>query len=80
MTFKYDINVVIPLLMVCFHQLNLTTNAHTITIINVAKLNLKKNMFGGGPQLKNQTQIIEELSLFRRLSIPSCTHVDPLTW
>jgi hypothetical protein len=82
LAFKYDINVVIPLLMVCFHQLNLTTNAHTITIVDVVRLNLEKNMFGGGTSIEEsfQSQIIEELSLFRRLSIPTSTPIDPLAW
>lgn len=81
MAFKYDINVVIPLLMVCFHQLNLTTNAHTITIVDIVRLNLEKKMWWGASIEESfQAQIIEELSLFRRLSIPSSTCVDSLAW
>ncbi len=67
--------------MVCFHQLNLTTNAHTITIVDIVRLNLEKKMWWGASIEESfQAQIIEELSLFRRLSIPSSTCVDSLAW
>jgi hypothetical protein len=41
-TFKYDIKIVIPLVMVCINQLNPIINASTITPIDVVKLNLEK--------------------------------------
>jgi hypothetical protein len=42
MACKYDINVVIPLLMICFDPSNPTTNAYVVTTIDVMGLNLEK--------------------------------------
>jgi hypothetical protein len=43
---------------------------------------LEKNMFGAGVlnEESSWALVIGELSLFKRLSIPSSTCVDPLTW
>lgn len=71
-TFKHDIKIVIPLVMVCINWLNLIINASTITPIDVVKLNLEKNMFDGRALIKKSSSslVTKELSLFRRLSIP----------
>ncbi len=42
MACKYDINVVIPLLMVCFDRSNPTINASIVTTIDVVGLNLEE--------------------------------------
>ncbi len=78
---KYDAKVVIPLLMVCFQQLNPNIVA-TTTTTNDARLGLKENMFGIGVSIEEsfQTLFIKELFLFKTLFISSSTCANPLTW
>lgn len=51
LTFDYNVRVVIPLLMVWYDQLNPIANASNVVIIDVAKLDLEKKVWCGGPQL-----------------------------
>ncbi len=48
MASKYDVKVVVSLLMVCFDKVNLVANTYTIATIDVVGLELKENMFGVG--------------------------------
>jgi hypothetical protein len=68
--------------MVCFDWLNLVAGTFVISAIDVARPELEENMFGVGASIEksSHTLIIRELSLFRRLSIPSSTCADPLAW
>jgi hypothetical protein len=52
LTFEYDAEIVILLLMVCFEQLNPIAITFAITT-NDMRLEFEENMFGWGPQLKN---------------------------
>jgi hypothetical protein len=79
---EYDVKVVVLLLMLCFDWLNLVAGTSAISAIDVARLELEENMFGVGASIEksSRTLITRELSLFRRLSIPSSTCADPLAW
>jgi hypothetical protein len=52
---KYDVKVVVPLLMVCFDQLNPIINTFVITIIDVAEPKFEENMFGVGASTKESS-------------------------
>ncbi len=43
MAFDYNVKVVIPHLLLCFHQLNLIADESTATRIDVIGLDLEKN-------------------------------------
>jgi hypothetical protein len=81
LAFEYDVNVLVPLLMVwCFEQLNLIAITSVATCEFVGpEFELEENMFSVGASIEqsSQTIIIGELSLFKRLSIPSFACVDP---
>lgn len=81
MAFKYDVKVVILLLMVYFYQLNLIANTFIVATIDVVRPYLEKNMFGVGASIEesSQTLVTKELSLFKKLSISSFTCANPLT-
>jgi len=74
--------VVVPLLMVCFDWLNLITGTSTFATIYVAKPKLEENSFGVGVSIEESFSALVtwELSLFRRLFIPSFACADPLAW
>ncbi len=78
---KYDVKVVIILLMVCFYQLNPIDNISIVVVIDVIGPDRQENMFGAGASIEEsfQTLLTKELSLFKRLFISSSTCVDPLT-
>jgi len=46
LAFEYDVKVVVPLLMVCFDQLNPIVGTSTIATIDVVGPKLEKHMFG----------------------------------
>jgi len=79
---KYDVKVVVLLLMVCFDWLNHVVGTYVILAIDDARLKLEENMFGVGASIEESFQalITRELSLFRKLSIPSSTCADSLAW
>jgi len=68
--------------MVCFDWLNLVVGTSAISAFDVARPELEENMFGVGASIEKSScaLITRELSLFRRLSIPSCTCANPLAW
>jgi len=73
--------VIVPLLMVCFDQLNLVAITSTIATIDVVGLELEENMFGvGAIEESSSTLVTRKLSLFKRLFISSSTCADPLAW
>jgi hypothetical protein len=81
LTFKYDVKVVVPLLMVCFHWLNPIFSTSAITTINVVGLELEKNMFGIWASIEECSRALVvsgKLSLFKRFSPPSFACADPL--
>ncbi len=82
LTFEYDVKVVVPLLMVCFDWLNLITCTFAFATIYVARPKLEENLFGVGVSIEESFSALVtwELSLFRRLFIPSFACADPLAW
>jgi hypothetical protein len=82
LTSEYDVKIVILLLMVCFDMLNLEFGTFAIATIDVIGPKLEENMFRVGASIEESSQalVIGELSLFKRLSIPSFACVDPLAW
>jgi hypothetical protein len=68
MGFKYDVKVVILLLMVCIYQLNLIANTSVVVAIDVVRLDLEENVFSVGASIEKsfQTLVTNELSLFKR--------------
>ncbi len=52
---KYDVKVVIPLLMVCFDQLNLIANTSIVVVVNVAGSKFEENMFGVGASIEESS-------------------------
>jgi hypothetical protein len=50
---KYDVKVVVPLLMVCFDWLNLVVGTYAIVAIYVVGPKLEETGLGLGLQLKN---------------------------
>jgi hypothetical protein len=77
---EYDLKAMFPFSMVCFETLNHTIE--TCTSTNHDGLEEKGNMFGVGTSFEESSRafVIGELSLLRRLSIPSSTFKDPLLW
>jgi hypothetical protein len=55
MACTYDINVVIPLLMLCFDRTNPITSASIVTTIGVVGLILEENMFGVGASIEESS-------------------------
>jgi len=68
--------------MVCFDLLNPDVGTSTIATIDVIRPKLEENMFGVGTSIEesSQTLVTGELSLFKRLFIPSSTCANPLAW
>jgi hypothetical protein len=48
MAFKYDVKVIIILLMVCYYQLNPIANIFIVVTIDIIGPDLQENMFGVG--------------------------------
>ncbi len=68
--------------MICFDMLNLEFGTFAIATIDVIGPKLEENLFGVGASIEesSRTLVIGELSLYKRLSIPSFACVDPLAW
>ncbi len=77
LAFEYDLNA---FSMVCFETLNHTIE--TCTSTNHDDLEERGNMFGVKTSFEQSSWalVIGELSLFKRLSIPSFAFKDPFLW
>ncbi len=80
---EYDAKIVIPLLMVCFEQLNPTTVNAFATIVTIEAMGeeFEKNMFGVWASIEESScaLVTRELSMFKRFPVFPSSCVDPLT-
>jgi hypothetical protein len=79
---EYDVRGVIPLLMVCFHQLNLIVQECNIDGPNEELNEEDTNIFGDGVFIEKSSRafVTRELSLFRRFPTLQAACNDLLAW
>ncbi len=83
----YDVNAVIPLLMIVFEVLNLIVQACVIKVAGFVVgfgdfIEKDNNIFNVGASMEKTScaLVVLELYLFKRLFISLATCVDPLAW
>ncbi len=84
---EYDVNVIIPLLMILFEVLNFMVQVCVIEVVgSIAKfgdsIEEDNNIFGVGASMEKSSceLVVGELSLFMRLYVTIATCVNPLVW
>jgi hypothetical protein len=82
---KYDVNAVVPLLMILFEVLNLIVQAYPIEVVGSVAgfsdfIEEDNNIFGVGASMEESSCafVVGELSLFKRIYVSPTTCVDPL--
>ncbi len=62
---EYDVSIVIPLLMVCFEQLNpIAINALVVVVVDVVGEEFEENMFGVGASIEESSHALVTESYF----------------
>jgi len=82
LAFEYDVKAVIPLIMICFHQLNPIVQECNVDGLSEEFNEEDNNLYGVGASIEEFSSIlvIGDLSLFTRLPILQATSNDPLAW